>query len=311
MTVSPAFRIFSMVVLANVFLVIIAGGVVRMTQSGMGCPDWPKCFGQWIPPTHESQLPANYKEIYKFKYVDTSFNVYHTWIEYINRLCGALLGVMLFIQFLWSLKYRKIKPVITWMSLVLLLLTGFEGWLGNKVVEANLEVAKVTTHMLVALVIAALAYHIIHLTKDVQERVVDNRLRWFSFILLVLVLLQIVLGTGIREQIDQISLGLAFEQREEWIGKLDNMFYVHRSFSLIVLAAFVYLFLKFRKHVFIRSAITWSVALVVLIILLGVVMNYLAMPAIAQPLHLVLSAVLVVVVYSIFLKSRSARQVLR
>jgi heme a synthase len=89
------------------------------------------------------------------------------------------------------------------------------------------------------------------------------------------------------------------------------MFYVHRSFSLIVLAAFVYLFLKFRKHVFIRSAITWSVALVVLIILLGVVMNYLAMPAIAQPLHLVLSAVLVVVVYSIFLKSRSARQVLR
>ena len=97
---TSAFVRFSKVILATVFLVILAGGIVRMTQSGMGCPDWPKCFGRWIPPTSVDQLPANYKEIYAFKYVDTSFNPYHTWIEYINRLLGSLLGLFSSFSFL-------------------------------------------------------------------------------------------------------------------------------------------------------------------------------------------------------------------
>src|SRR5688500_13566798 len=142
MNSQSAFLKFSKLILINIFLVILSGRVVRTTQSGMSCPDWPKCFGRWIPPTSEDQLPANYKELYAFKYIDTSFNPYHTWIEYLNRLLGALLGLLLMVQFFWSFIYRKTNRTIIWLCLALLLLTGFQGWLGSKVVEANLEAVK-------------------------------------------------------------------------------------------------------------------------------------------------------------------------
>ena len=117
MTPLTPYRRYTWFVLIMVFLVILAGGVVRMTQSGMGCPDWPTCFGRWIPPMNRSQLPPNYEKYLRTQDIDHTFNAYHTWIEYINRLLGALLGLFMFIHFIWSFKkFRKINRSVVWLS---------------------------------------------------------------------------------------------------------------------------------------------------------------------------------------------------
>ncbi len=299
---STSFYTYSKIVLVAVFLVIVAGGVVRMTQSGMGCPDWPRCFGMWVPPTDASQLPANYESYLKQQDIDHTFNVFHTWTEYINRLLGALLGLLLLVQFAWSLKYWKTDRKIVWFCLGLLILTGIQGWLGKRVVDANLATVKITTHMLVAILIAAIALTIIHHLSP-GKLFSNKKLRNITFVTLGLVIVQIIFGTAVREQIDEISKAMGYENRGNWISKLDYVFYVHRSFSLVVAAFCLYVFFQFKKSG-IRLISTPLILISVFSeIVLGIIMANFDIPAIAQPLHLLFSTVLFVALYNNWLKT--------
>src|ERR1041384_3370735 len=60
-------RRFGVLTISSVFLLLLAGGVVRSSGSGMGCPDWPKCYGSYFPPTCACQLPNDYQIIYTRK----------------------------------------------------------------------------------------------------------------------------------------------------------------------------------------------------------------------------------------------------
>ena len=180
------FRQINFLTIVLLYLLILAGGIVRSTGSGMGCPDWPKCFGKIIPPTHISELSDNYKDEFvqerknknirlsnylsffgfndlskrlledKSIYEEEDFNVYKTWTEYLNRLLGALVGLSIFLTFLSSISYFKIKNRIFLISLSSLILVLFQAWLGSIVVSTKLMPGVITLHMIVALLIISL-----------------------------------------------------------------------------------------------------------------------------------------------------------
>jgi heme a synthase len=280
------------------YLVIIAGAVVRATGSGMGCPDWPKCFGRWVPPTNESQLPSNYQEIYKERgYADTTFNVYHTWTEYVNRLCGATLGFALIILVIRSFKYRKTNSKLMWLSIFILLLTMFQGWLGAKVVSSNLAPYKITTHMLVALVIVFLLIYLLTRIRNGKDVVlIDRSVKITGFILLILILIQVLLGTQVREQVDEINTNMSGMERETWVSQLGIFFYIHRSFSIVLLGFTLFFIVKIlrvgRSNLEFKIAAIVLLSLMVLEALTGVILSYFALPGLIQPVHLLLASVI-------------------
>lgn len=298
MNTYTSYRRYTWFVLIMVFLVIAAGGIVRMTQSGMGCPDWPRCFGRWVPPVSANQLPPDYEKYLKTQDIDHSFNAYHTWIEYVNRLLGALLGVFMFIHFIWSYRaFRKINRSIVLLSLLMLVGVGFQGWLGKKVVDANLAVVKVTIHMIMALVLAALPVLILSRLQPTKTIASKNN-KILPIIALVLLIIQIVLGTDVREQIDEIAKPLQYGQRDLWIGQLDTIFLIHRSFSWVVAACCVVLYINSRSLTGLRQHNWLILSLVGLSLVTGIIMYYLNIPAIAQPVHLLSASVLAITLFS-------------
>ena len=155
--------------------------------------------------------------------------------------------------------------------------------------------------MLMALIIAAIPLLIIYKLKS-DKKIADKFLKGLSVAVLVLLLVQIILGTQVREQVDEISKTLLYKQRELWIERLDNMFILHRSFSWLVAAGCLLLFIKARRYVNLRANTTIILSVVALTILLGITMAWYGIPAIAQPLHLLLASILTLSVFALRLR---------
>lgn len=316
-----SFRRLALLTVIAVFLLILVGGVVRSTGAGMGCPDWPRCFGQWVPPTDISQLPANYQEIYSHRgYASTEFNVVKTWTEYLNRLLGALIGVFIFFTFVASaIAYWQRDRAIVGYSLLALFLVGFQGWLGAKVVSSVLSAWLITLHMLLAIVIVGVLLYVVARTQVSSLSVSSLRLskisnRWL-LISSGLLLLQILLGTQVRETVDEVAHRLGEVQRFRWVTELDIRFYIHRSFSLVVLVSqLMWIVPVVKQQVaseLIKRLAVATGSLLVVEIATGAIMAYFAIPAWAQPIHLTLAVVslgiqFVVILFSyrnVFMKS--------
>ena len=296
-----------LVTLITIYLVILAGGIVRSTGSGMGCPDWPRCFGSYVPPMEEAQLPADYKEKYTVKGHPAEFNVYKTWTEYGNRLIGAIAGVIVFFQCLYAFKFIKTRPEYFWMSLLLVVLMASQGLLGAKVVSSFLTPILITLHMAVALLIMGILIWLWVVVKKekeqlntaaavIPEEAVSSKYTIAMWCFIALTTIQIFLGTEVREAIDVISYALSYQDKETWITRIGSVFIIHRTYSIVLTLATAYFtYLLFKDKVLYPEAYRHAVIISIIIgieIAAGIILAYFALPPWMQPLHLLLATVL-------------------
>jgi len=334
------FRFVSLLTVVSIYLLILVGGVVRSTGSGMGCPDWPKCFGQWVPPTEASQLPANYKEIYTAQrvaknqklartlqrlgfaqvagsifahptqYIETDFNAVKTWIEYLNRLLGALIGVFVLLTVVFAAPYLRRDAPVFWLALASFVLTGVQGYLGSLVVSTNLLPVMVTIHMGLALLIVALLLYAVHRagilwqnesgqteaikSAEVLPPAETGGLWAVLWLALLATFGQIVLGTQVREAVDMVAAAANYAGRETWISQLGATFTLHRAASVAVLVLVGYTSYELARvgGRGVRALAGAAVALVLAEAAAGIGLAYWGLPALLQPVHLTLATVL-------------------
>jgi cytochrome c oxidase assembly protein subunit 15 len=319
---------------AVLFLVLV-GGVVRTTGSGMGCPDWPRCFGQWIPPTSVEQLPADYKDKFaahraaknqKFaRYLqivglnetanrithdpeileEADFNATKTWIEYLNRVVGVIIGLLIIAVFIASWKFRQAKPSVFRAAGATLLLVILQGWFGSIVVSTNLTTWTISLHMFLALVIVCLLTWLLHTARPINNLTAPSSyIRPLVLVCIVLFFVQVFLGTEVRSAIDRVAARMP---RSEWINALGFEFVIHRSFSWLVLAANGFLAWKMLKTNPGNRLVVGIIVLILGSFFSGVGMAYAGMPAVLQPLHLVIASITIALQFLIWLRLNPAR----
>ena len=320
-----------------VYLVIATGGVVRMTGSGMGCPDWPKCFGYYIPPTNIAQLTWISQKIFKkgqmiiykdelkisknnftsgldfdhknwedyTKHDYSKFNPLHTWVEFINRLIGVICGISVLILGFYSLQFIKNKPIITILSLLTIIAVGFQAWLGKIVVDSNLNPYSITIHMLMALLIISILIFIYSLNSNYKKNNVKSiALKNIVLLSLIFTTIQIVIGTQVREFIDEQIIMIGETKKNLWLLVLPSIFLTHRSFSLLILTVNFFIIYLSRKINLNSKIIFLILGIIAIEIILGIAMYYLHFPFSSQPLHLLLATILFGVQFYFYMSIR-------
>ncbi len=301
------FQKTALITIAVTFLLIFIGGLVRVTGAGLGCPDWPKCFGLWIPPTTAADLPEAYDP--------DQFNVFKTWMEYVNRLMGVMVGFLIVLTLFFSTRYIRRSPSVFIGALAAFVLVLFQGWLGGQVVRSGLQSGMITIHMVIAvLILNVLVWTWFRSVKDRIRLSIGFHARRSLIIILVALItvtfVQGVLGSQMREALEMVKVAYPALDRSMWLDQVGSIDMIHRSFSWIVLCfvlLFQYMAIKHAGSTLLPLLAGLTTAATLLQILLGAGLVYLGIPPAAQVFHLLIAAFMIAVPFFALLYTLQSR----
>ena len=270
---SKNYRLFNGLSVFFIFMLFVIGGLVRSTGSGMGCPDWPKCFDQYVPPTTEGDLPENYEEYYKnqrlkktkrftqllhlFGFKEKAkelqqakelneshkFNVIKAYVEYVNRLWGALTGLIVFVCTLLSIQYFKLNWKVFFFTFLGFIAVFFNALLGAVVVNSNLIGGIVTAHFIAAF--AAISFFMIAYRHTSNSSELNIQTKKLSIALMLFISIQVIIGAFVRESYD---LNYGIMTLNQTIESLYPNLYFHGILGVIILSLSILQLIRSPKN---------------------------------------------------------------
>jgi len=288
------FKEFAFASTAITYFLIFVGGLVRVSGAGLGCPDWPKCFGRWIPPTNVSQLPPD---------IDPNlFNFTLAWIEYINRLIGMCTGLLIAITAILAIKNFRKYPKILYPSIAAALLVAFQGWQGGQVVASALEPFMITIHMLLAFLIVSIMLYVFlqafFLKNPHMKGQGIGTAKIWVLVLYAVTIIQVVMGTQMRSGLEMLAENFPLLGPSEWIAKLGPVNQIHTILGILIIALAVYVTLKLYnseaiKLDYFKTTVLSMDILVVLQLIIGFALIWIGLPPLLQIVHLWLSSLII------------------
>jgi heme a synthase len=307
--------------LISVLLLIFVGATVRVTGAGMGCPDWPTCWGMMIPPTHVDQIDFDKLPIEKFQKkaermgrqsstitkesLRNEFNPRHVWTEFVNRLCSLPVGIFTLASFLASFSYRKNRPVIFWLSFASLLLVLANAIMGARVVYSGLAPGILTIHLALAMILICTLTYCVWGGGDKPLRLTFHSNSKSAFrvtlLLFIVIITEGISGAQIREMTDELAKFHLDAPRETWIDELETSFIYlfHRSFSWLILILTVWAYRISRAYQKDGATPTQHAAFAIVLaqMFLGLIMAQIHIYSWVQVLHVGLAAILLSLVF--------------
>jgi cytochrome c oxidase assembly protein subunit 15 len=286
------FRKFALLSTIATYLLIFIGGLVRVSGSGLGCPDWPKCFGSWIPPLSKSQIPAGFDI--------SSFNLTLAWIEYINRIAGMVTGVLILITAILAIKYFRNKRPIMVSSVLAAIFVAFQGWYGSIVVKSQLMPLTVSIHMLLALVIVSLLIY-----TTVHSYFIDipmsgpgvKKHRFMLLFLWVFMIIQILLGTEFRSQVELVWEKFPLLSGAEVLKHIGIVAISHTFLGVILLGSVILITLSLIRlnsvYALIKQGMLLMILLTIIQVIIGIAMHIFGISPLFQVFHLWMASIII------------------
>jgi cytochrome c oxidase assembly protein subunit 15 len=304
-------------------VLIFAGAVVRVTGSGLGCPDWPTCWGELIPPTSVERVDEDYLErkLPRFKKsaerfggdadkitVDSlleSYDPVQTWIEFVNRLLALPVLLSNFLLMIACLR-SKILPRFGIAAFTLVIISALTGIV---VVASGLHSGVVTIHMALAFLQLFILTYILWAggKKGLTRPEISGPSRPQVMVLLACVMLEWAMGSQIREVTDRLMMERGVASRATWIDEISDswVYLIHRSFSWSILLAALWLGHKVCWQGFVPRLV---LIVVVALMIMGLILSTSGIHAIVQVLHVGLAGVLISAVFYWWLAANSSQK---
>ena len=314
--------------LISVIILVFVGAIVRVTGAGLGCPDWPKCWGELIPPWKVEQVdPASFsdRKLKTFKRKaerlgrdpdlvtrespKDDFNPVHTWTEFINRLFALPVTISSLALMIVGWRRKNLPRRVRKCAVMSFGLVIVNALLGAAVVFSGLNTGVITAHLVAAFVLLLLLTFVVWagVEKGTRLKSIDGASRAQVGILLAVVLIEGLLGAQIREMTDDLQMKFGTDSRAIWIIQIEDsiVFLIHRSFSWVIFGAALFAGWKVKW----RGLVPRSILVIVFaFMLMGLFFSYVQINAVVQVLHVGLASVLVSLVFYWWLAANQGGQ---